>query len=122
MANCLNCGEEIISLEGRRPKLYCDNKGKCKGEYFRKKKKQPKYVQKAVYDKLQEKYQNVLSKIDPNAGNVVEMQNKNRHIEGMGKFEKILSDMPPMPKKEDFSDSLEFAAAKNDWKLKYGNN
>lgn len=29
------------------------------------------------------------------------------------------NDAPPMPKKEDFKDSLEFAAAKNDWKLKY---
>lgn len=56
MANCLNCGEEIISLEGRRPKLYCDNKGKCKGEYFRKQKKEPKYVQYKTFAALLEKF------------------------------------------------------------------
>jgi hypothetical protein len=34
--NCLNCGKEVKQTEGKRQKLYCDNNGKCKNEYFRK--------------------------------------------------------------------------------------
>ena len=36
--NCLNCGKEVKQTEGKRQKLYCDNNGKCKNEYFRKQK------------------------------------------------------------------------------------
>ena len=34
--NCLNCSKEVKQTEGKRQKLYCDNNGKCKNEYFRK--------------------------------------------------------------------------------------
>ena len=46
MVNCLNCGKEVTQSEGKRERLYCDNKGKCKNEYFRKQKecKQRKVV------------------------------------------------------------------------------
>lgn len=42
-------------------------------------------------------------------------------IKTAGKIEPFKSaDIPPMPKREDFENSIDFAAAKNEWKIKYG--
>ena len=95
MGECLNCGKPIENVQGRRPKKYCDNKGKCKGEYFRKQKKEPKYVQKEVYDALNEKYQNILSKINPNQGNIDDC-NKGLH-------EAVINDLTNKNKKSNYT-------------------
>jgi len=61
MNKCLNCEKEIVSIEGRRAKKYCDNKGKCKGEYFRKQKKPSQYVNKATFDELESRYNQLIN-------------------------------------------------------------
>jgi hypothetical protein len=50
MNTCLNCGAEIESEKGRRPKQFCANNGKCRNEHWRK--KQPKEI-KATKGDLQ---------------------------------------------------------------------
>jgi hypothetical protein len=42
MDKCLNCGAEIESERGRRPKQFCANKGKCRNEHWRKGRKEIK--------------------------------------------------------------------------------
>lgn len=46
MNKCLNCGRQIEVKDGRRPRQYCDNNGKCRNEYWRKNKEKapPKWV------------------------------------------------------------------------------
>ena len=61
MNKCLNSEKEIISIEGRRAKKYCDNKGKCKGEYFRKLKKVADFVPKSKYDDLNNRYNQLIN-------------------------------------------------------------
>jgi len=61
MNKCLNCEKEIVSIEGRRAKKYCDNKGKCKGEYFRKQKKPSQYVNRATFDELESRYNQLIN-------------------------------------------------------------
>lgn len=61
MNKCLNCEKEIVNIEGRRAKKYCDNKGKCKGEYFRKQKKPSQYVNKATFDELESRYNQLIN-------------------------------------------------------------
>lgn len=56
MSNCLNCGAEIEQVKGRRKRVFCDNKNKCKGEYNRKQNKAPKYVQYKSFQELQKKF------------------------------------------------------------------
>lgn len=36
MGKCLNCESQIENTPGRRPKKFCDNKGKCRNEWHRK--------------------------------------------------------------------------------------
>jgi len=31
---CLNCGKEVPQTPGKRPRLYCDNKGACKQKHW----------------------------------------------------------------------------------------
>lgn len=50
MNKCLNCERELKHIEGRRKKKFCNEK--CKGEYWRKQNKEPKYVQKEKFDKV----------------------------------------------------------------------
>lgn len=38
MGICLNCESQIENTPGRRPKKFCDNKGKCRNEWHRKNK------------------------------------------------------------------------------------
>jgi len=80
MNKCLNCEKEIISIEGRRAKKYCDNKGKCKGEYFRKQKKPSQYVNKATFDELNNRYNQLINAArgrDENGVNNDEVKNDN---------------------------------------------
>ncbi len=57
MSNCLNCGAEVVQVEGRRERKFCDNNNKCKGEYNRKQNKAPKYVQFKSFQELQAKFE-----------------------------------------------------------------
>lgn len=51
MNKCLNCEKPIEQKEGRRPRLYCDNKGYCRLQYWNKNNpKEPKYVLKRTHD------------------------------------------------------------------------
>ena len=80
MNKCLNCEKEIISIEGRRAKKYCDNKGKCKGEYFRKLKKVADFVPKSKYDDLNNRYNQLINATrgkDENGVNNDEVRNDN---------------------------------------------
>jgi len=64
MTKCLECGSEIKQTEGRRPRKFCDNKGKCKGAYWLKNKpKEPRYVLKSTLDSVVAKYEGLLSVI-----------------------------------------------------------
>lgn len=78
MTNCLNCNAEIEQKEGKREKKFCD--GNCRATYWAKRngKKEPKYVLFSTFKDLQEKYQNVISKIDPKAGDM-HLANKSLH-------------------------------------------
>lgn len=38
MGECLNCGSQIENTPGRRPKKFCDNKGRCRNAWHRKNK------------------------------------------------------------------------------------
>ena len=44
MSNCKNCSSPIEVKQGRRPREFCDNNQKCRNEYFRKNKKDKKFV------------------------------------------------------------------------------
>jgi len=70
MTKCLECGSEIKQTEGRRPRKFCDNKGKCKGAYWIKNKpKEPRYVLKSTLDSVVAKYESILLSIPSNAEN-----------------------------------------------------
>jgi hypothetical protein len=58
MDKCLNCDKELVHVEGRRKKKYCDED--CKGQFFRKVKREPKYVQFKTYKELSDKFEAVL--------------------------------------------------------------
>ena len=36
MSKCLECGADISQTEGRRPRKFCDNKGKCRLAHWNK--------------------------------------------------------------------------------------
>ena len=73
MTKCLNCGAEISQTPGRRPRKFCDNKGKCRLAHWNKNKpKVQKYVLKSTFDNAVAKYENIISKIDPKAGDMQE--------------------------------------------------
>ncbi len=56
MAKCLNCGSDLVQMEGRRPKKFCDNKGKCRNKYWRDNKpKEKKYFRSDEVEKLKKK-------------------------------------------------------------------
>ncbi len=44
MSNCKNCDKPIEVKEGRRPREFCDNNQKCRNEFYRKNKKDKKFV------------------------------------------------------------------------------
>ncbi len=55
MSNCLSCGKELVHIEGRKKKKYCD--ATCKASHFNKTRpKERKYVKidtfKALMDKM----------------------------------------------------------------------
>ena len=53
MSKCLECDAEISQTPGRRPRKFCDNKGKCRLAHWNKNKpKKQKYVLKSTYDKI----------------------------------------------------------------------
>lgn len=55
MDKCLNCGKDLVHVEGRRKKKYCDEN--CKGQFFRKVKHEPKYVQIETFNKMLGEYE-----------------------------------------------------------------
>lgn len=53
MTKCLNCDAPIKLTEGRRPRKFCDNKGKCRLAYWNKNNpKEGKYVLKSTHEKI----------------------------------------------------------------------
>lgn len=56
MKQCLNCKKEIVQVEGKREKHFCDDN--CRASYWQKnkKKKEPKYVQFKTFQELQDKF------------------------------------------------------------------
>ena len=42
MSKCLQCGTEVKQTEGRRQRKFCDNKGKCRYQYWLEKNKEGK--------------------------------------------------------------------------------
>jgi hypothetical protein len=56
MSNCLNCGDPLKHIEGRRPKKYCDNN--CRQAYWQKnnKSKEPQYVKFSTFKELKDKF------------------------------------------------------------------
>lgn len=53
MSKCLECQAEINQTPGRRPRKFCDNKGKCRLAHWNKNNpKEGKYVLKSKYDAL----------------------------------------------------------------------
>ena len=53
MTKCLNCEAEVKQTEGRRPRKFCDNKGKCRLAYWNKNQpKKGRYVLKTTFDKV----------------------------------------------------------------------
>lgn len=56
MNNCLNCGKELVQIEGKRSKKFCDNT--CRSNYWQKtnRKKEPKYVRYETFKELKDKF------------------------------------------------------------------
>lgn len=59
--NCLNCNRELPQTEGKRERKFCDNKGKCKGEYRRKQGKKQKMVTFTSFQELKSKFDEVVA-------------------------------------------------------------
>lgn len=56
MSKCLECGADISQTEGRRPRKFCDNKGKCRLAHWNKNNpKGGKYVLKSTHEAIIEK-------------------------------------------------------------------
>lgn len=64
MSKCLNCGNEVKQTEGRRPRKFCDNNGRCRGEHFRKNNpKEGKYVLRKTHEEMIKKFTDRIEKV-----------------------------------------------------------
>lgn len=146
VAKCLQCDKELTKTEGKRQKHYCNKK--CKAAYWNKKtsaKYKPKYKMVPVEDftkmemelaKLKiENPSPLVNRVDINDLDEYKPQQVNisettaakpkKKEEGVDGAENAPDGViPPMPVREDyekgFNGSVDFAAAKNIWKIKYG--
>ena len=167
MSKCKNCGADLPEAkENRRPREYCDNKGKCRNEFHRKEVKTKKELSKAAeiqaeFDNYKKETEEKLLKLTMSRGNGVnieddtkgdqstqkrgeglkEAKNNNKwnvvalspeeidkmysekpiHEEKLEVARNVLfvSATPPMPKKEDFKEHMDYSIAKSQWKAKY---
>lgn len=115
MSNCKQCGKEIMVVEGRRKREFCDNKGKCRNEFYRKNKK-PIFDLGAI-DNLVGVSQEIKDQLKKSFGNAKRVMIPASKV---AVKEYALSKAPPMPTREKNEDSLAFAERKNAWKKKYG--
>lgn len=97
MSNCLNCGLEVPQIAGRRPRIFCNNNNKCKGEYNRKQNKQQKYVHLKSFQELKERFDAVVLERDELK---VSLKTAKQLISGNGWDwnEKTISDGIELPK------------------------
>lgn len=126
--NCLYCGQKMESKTAKK-KFCCD----LHRVYWNREKKMRLLLESMLDENSSEimKTKNDLANFNMS---ITKTENgKIRRVDPLSKEAQVAiynsthpdskvfnEEIPPMPKKEDFKDSLEFAAAKNDWKLKYG--
>jgi len=104
--NCIECGTEIYSLQGKREKKFCDST--CRSNFWKKQKRK-------------------LSKPDGGSDNnkpnktefTLDFCDKCTQMTNHKGTECQKCKIPPMPVKRKGEDSFEFAARKNEWKKKY---
>lgn len=143
MSKCLQCGTELPpKIEGKRPRLYCDNNGACKQKHWQKNKKAKTHVTIPIekYNELETQLSELLSKsLEENKeefnkalNDITEKGLAITHTTENGKVRRIdefseegqkakafLNQIPPMPIKEKGENSFDYAARKNEWKKKY---
>lgn len=125
MSNCLNCGKDVIQKEGKRERKYCDDN--CKMAFHNKHKREPKYVLFKTFKDLSDKYEELkagkipeipseLLQNSPIIPNTAKDKAKKKEVKETTENNKSI---PPMPVRGEKEDSFDFAARKNEWKIKY---
>lgn len=132
---CLECGSKIESVEGRRRKKFCDNKGACRNAWHRK--NSPKAKKKI--NPVETSY--ILGMVYVKEGGVSHPISSFQDLVDLGlpgdelsKYKGIFqpketpnkpsadqktSDIPSMPTRNPNEDAFDFAMRKNEWKKKY---
>ena len=101
MKNCQLCGKELIHVEGRKQKSFCDTN--CRNKYF--------YAQRKVLVEVGKKSMEVVVNdlTKPEIIKPVNTPTTNYSI----------NTLPPMPIREKGEDSIDFGTRKNEWKKLY---
>lgn len=124
MATCKNCSKPIELKQGRRPREFCDNNNSCKQQYYLKNKKDKTHKLIPIEE---------WKKIEIKLGEITTLKVKEVPISQLREYVKnddnvipeseikelVQSSIPPIPVRTDFDNSIDFAAAKNEWKKKY---
>jgi hypothetical protein len=128
MSKCLNCDKNLTQTEGKREKRFCNST--CRSNYWQKQKvlsKKPSPLQV-----VEAKREMALAKLKltapPNPNSIlIGIQDLNKQTNkidpqkplGSEKSNFTVNNIPPMPKREDFADAMDYSFAKSEWKRKY---
>jgi hypothetical protein len=108
--NCLNCGEFLKQIKGKKSKVFCNST--CRSNYWQKS------------DRLEKQgfgIDEIIKKLTPKVSikNNNDVTNEIKPPQQPKTNYAINTEIPPMPIRESGEDAFDYAARKNEWKKKY---